>query len=202
MTNKCAVLIFGTFNPVTVAHIEVARKAEEKVPGADVFFVIAPDQFLEGYKGLSADNVMDERVRLNLLKEAISPYSYMKVSEVELNRISDGKTYNTVAVHKKEYDEVYICFGTDKICELDTWFRAEDLVKENRFLVMTRGETLSEVISESRSLLINKYSGNFIEVSMNFPDISSSRVRKAVKEGKITEIRDLVPPNVYDYLKK
>ena len=47
--NNIAV-IFGTFNPLTMAHIQIGLLAQKKVNAQKVIYVIAQDSFLQNWK--------------------------------------------------------------------------------------------------------------------------------------------------------
>lgn len=198
---KQAVLIIGTFNPITNAHIHIGKMALEMLPDARVFYVPAKDDFLKGWKGMNESMVLKEDERLMLVRKAAEPLGFM-VSDVEIKGIVDGKTIHTAEYFKNVlgFDTVYFCMGTDKIPELHRWFEGERLISEYKFLVIERdGNTLDEVMTEQTKA----HADNFIRVQDDgsCADISSTKIRNACINGVLEEVKRDIPEEVYLYLK-
>lgn len=193
-----AILIFGTFNPITNAHINLGIQSQKIIDDSDVVFIPAKDEFLRDWKGYDKESILSNR--LLLLREVISDNGF-EVCEAEINGEVDGKSIHTIEYIKNRYgyENVYFCMGTDKVPELHKWYKAEELVGENSFLVFTRGESLSDAMDEFTS----RYADRFTEVveDEKFYDMSSTNVRNAIKSGNIDSIKDTLPDKVYEYLK-
>ncbi len=191
-------LIFGTFNPLTNAHIRIGRLAKEAFPEAQVIYVPAKDAFLKGWKGLR-NSAMDGRTRLTLMREAFKDYGFI-AEDIELSTDISGKTFDTVEALKQKYgsDEAILVFGTDKLKELHLWYRSRELVSGNRFLIVTRDH---ETLDTAASPLVKEFISNFTEVrNSEYDTVSSTEVRKAYLTGHLEKIKDSVPPAVYEYL--
>lgn len=203
MKTKKTILVFGTFNPITMAHIHIATLAKEKVNADEVIYVPAKDGFLKGWKGMESKAVMTSDIRVKLMQEALEPLGY-KVSTVEIDELSDGKTYNTLAYlrENKIIEESYIVMGIDKVCELERWYMGENLVKENNYIIVDRNNTsLEEVITSSKVAI--KYKDNFIPIHDSlYSDTSSTTIRDAYINKDLKSVKNLLPENVYKYLKK
>lgn len=193
-----AVLIFGTFNPVTNAHVNLGIKSRETVDDSDVIFIPAKDDFIRDWKGYDKESIINNR--LDLLQGVAKDNEFL-ICDAEITGTVDGKSINTIEYIKSKYGykNIYFCMGTDKIGELHKWYKAKQLVEENYFLVFTRGEALADVMDDFTSA----HSERFIEVKEDetFFDISSTRVRQALKDGEIDSIKDMVPEKVYKYFK-
>lgn len=202
MTNSghTACLIFGTFNPLTIAHVNMSAIAKRTLPDADVIYIPAKNRFLRSWKGLDNRAILDDKIRLGLIREAFCGTDYVSVSSVEIDGLTDGRTYNTIRYFRDEkgYDDIYLCFGTDKVAELHTWYRGPEIIRENRFLILTRGQGLSEAMTEETAM----YRDNFIEVPCDMPSVSATMVREACQKGELDRVKDFLPFNVYDYLKQ
>lgn len=196
-THKNAILIFGTFNPITYAHVNLGLQSRKVVDDSDVIFIPAKDEFLRSWKGYGSESILDSRV--SLLKSVAAEYDFL-VSEIEVDGTVDGRSINTINYIKShyEYEKVYFCMGTDKVPELEKWYKASELVSENEFLVFTRGETLESVMRD----FTRQYADRFHEVPEDdrFADMSSTKVREALKNNDIESVRNMVPQKVYEYL--
>lgn len=200
MAHRGVVLLFGTFNPFTNAHLNIGVLAKEKYPDYDIFYVPAKAHFMTSYKGLSDSNIFPEEKRLECIRGAVSDFADFDVSDIEIKGLVDGKSINTVDYFKKvlNYTDVVLCFGTDKVNELEDWYRGRELVRDNKFLIVTRdGDSLSDVMTE----YTNKYRDNFTEISNDlYSNVSGTKVRQAIAEGDLAFVRAAVPEYVYNIL--
>lgn len=193
------VLIFGTFNPVTNAHIRMGILAKEKVPGATVIYVPSKDRFLRGWKGLDEASVMTAETRLKLMRDALKPLGFI-VDDIEISTDISGKTYDTIAALRKKYspENVYICMGTDKLREIHTWYKGAELISENKWLIIKRDG--HSVLDEASGEIL-AHIENFTEIENDsFETVSASEIREAYKEGRLERIKGDIPENVYGFL--
>ena len=192
-----AILILGTFNPVTIAHINIGLKAGEMIPDSDVIYVPAKDEFLRNWKGFSEDSIVRERV--TLLEKAAERYGF-KVCHAELDGIVDGKTVNTIEYMRNTvgYKDICLCMGTDKVGELGMWYKGKELLSRNRFIIFERGATSDDVMDD----LTREYAHNFtfVKEDEKYRDISATEVRNALSEGDLSKVRALVPDEIYEFL--
>lgn len=197
---KC-VLIFGTFNPITNAHISLGLLAKALYKDSDIYFVIAKTSFLQDWKHYDNKDILSEDARLKLCKEAVAEYDYMHILDVELTDVVDGKTYNTVKYIKDSlhYEEVYIICGTDKLTELHQWYRVDDLVTEVKFLVVQRDYFNIQHLPP----FVQQYRDKFeiFTPPTTLQEVSSTKIRNAFNEHNLEYIKEYVPKNVYLYYK-
>lgn len=200
MANHGVVLLFGTFNPFTNAHLNIGIIAKEKYPDYDICYVPCKAQFMTSYKKLGDGDIFSEEKRFGCIQGSISSLKDFIVSDIEMRGLVDGKTINTVDYFKNilGYSDVVLCFGTDKVHELEDWYRGCELVRNNRFLIITRdGDKLSHVMTE----YTNQYRENFIEINNDlYSDVSGTKVRQAIAEGDFSFVRAAVPEYVYNNL--
>lgn len=193
-----AVLIFGTFNPVTNAHIEMGHIVNKALKNVDIYYVPTKDSFISDWKNYDNSKIITSTQRLDFLKNSLEPFGFF-VSDVEIREIVDGKTYNTINYFKSlGYKEVYMVCGTDKIEELEKWYKAKELLNENKFLVIDRDNiSLDDCMTD----FVSKYKQNFISIpnTSKFNDVSSTKIRKAFEENDFSYIKENVPECVYNF---
>lgn len=204
--SKRAVLLFGGYNPFTNAHLLLGKLARETFPGSSVIYVPAKQRYFDSWKGLDSSEVFSQYERLELIRGAIWGLDDLFVSSCELDNPNLGRTYDTVNYFKKVlgYSEVVLCFGTDKVQELERWYMGKELIAENSFLIVTRaGQKLSDVMTEYDM----SFKENFTELSadanpalIEYADISATKVRSALKEGDLDYLKWAVPEFVYNRL--
>lgn len=192
-----AVLIFGTFNPVTVAHVNMGKAARRAMPGADIVYIPSNGNFLHSWKNLDERNRISDEDRIRLLKGAVEPWGF-QVDTLEVDGTVDGKTYHTVKNYKDRGKEVVICMGMDKITEFQKWYRGEELLGENRFLICTRDNLH---IRDAATELVNRYLDHFQELPMDeqMQSVSATQIREAFFDGDLERVREQMPENVYQY---
>lgn len=189
----------GSFNPITNAHIDMAKVAQKEVNAKEVYFIPAHDTYVAQKKTL-----IPGKSRCRLIEEA-TPNDMTYVS-LEVDSFLPQKTYDTIAKLRKDWDanyrfyDFYICLGMDNIKTLTTWYNWRPFVEENMFVACVReGQNLNETLEENGLI---GYKHHFTEIMISENNISSSLVRNLCEQGKFDEVKDIVPENVYEYLRR
>lgn len=193
-------LIPGSFNPITNAHVDMALAAKKAVGANVIYFIPAHDTYvakkktlIPGYCRVSLINSMSNCDKENMF-----------ALDVETTSFFPQKTYNTIT-HLKEkaerdykFDEYYICLGMDNIKTLTTWYNWEPFVNEYHFVACVReGQNLNNALKETK---LTEYKDHFTEIRIPENHTSSSLVRDLCEKGKFEQVKKLVPQNVYEYL--
>lgn len=185
------VLIFGSFNPPTKAHVMMSETLHRVVPEAEICYVIANEEYISSWKG--QEKILPMNTRGKLLLDAING-KYASISLIEGSNVVDGKAYNTINHFKKKYEKVYVCLGVDNLIDFHKWYKYESLLSENEFLIMFRGDVK---IPEKY-----RYLKNMRFINFDCGDISSTKVREHYRKDSLVSIREDVPENVYEFLKE
>lgn len=192
-------LIPGSFNPITNAHIEMARVAQRKINAEKVYFIPAHDTYVAQKRTL-----IPGKSRCRLIEEA-TPDDMTYIS-YEVDSFLPQKTYDTITKLREYCDKdykfynFYICLGMDNIKTLTTWYNWQPFVEENMFVACVRdGQNLDESLAETELI---QYRDRFVEVMISENHISSSLVRNLCEQGRFDEIKNIVPENVCKYLRR
>ncbi|MCM1324334.1 MAG: nicotinate-nicotinamide nucleotide adenylyltransferase [Acetobacter sp.] len=192
-------LIPGSFNPITNAHIEMAKTAQKAVNANKVYFIPAHDTYVAKKKTL-----IPGLSRCRLIEEA-TPADMTYIPN-EIESFLPKKTYDTVQELRDSFDKAYkfynfyICLGVDNIKTLTSWYNWQPFVEENMFVACSRaGEGLETALKEAN---LEKYKDHFIKIQIPRNNTSSSLVRNLCEQGKFDEVKELVPENVYEYLRR
>ena len=195
-----AVLVFGTVNPITNAHLELGKVSASLIKDADIYYIPSSDKYIKGWKKLPEDSVFCEEDRLSLLKSVVEPYGFM-VSDIEIRGLVSGRTFDTVEYFKSAYgyQETYVVVGSDKVLEMSRWKKIDKLTEGSKFLVFRRNGIGLEDIDFPFG---RKVKSNFIQVNNadGFQDISSTKVREYYKNGDLSSVKEFIPQSVYNYL--
>ena len=120
------------------------------------------------------------------------------ISEIEIERAKRNKksyTLETIKELKKKYPnyEIYWLIGLDSLKEIieGKWFGGLKVLDEVHFIVFNRPGYHLKIKPEIAKKIQ--------KINLNVP-ISSTEIRKRIREGK--DIKNLVPKNILNYLKK
>ena len=186
---KC--YFFGTFNPIHLGHVEIARKVKELAGFAQVVFVPSymPPHKIEGLASYSD--------RLEMTKLAVGEEN---VSDIERNLRVPSYTYRTI---EKLYEEnnnkkVNFIIGYDQFFKLESWKEPEKLKEMINFVVIPRKFQNGQVMSEQAFDYFKKRGYSFEVLNINFLDVSSSMIRAMVEHNY--DITGLTTSEVKEYI--
>jgi len=205
-------LLGGTFDPIHFGHLRGAEEMLEIFNLNRIIFVPSsmPPHKLEGE--ITSFNHREQMIRL-----AIEDNVNFSFSEVEKLRAGKSYSMETVEYILNKYMkdlELYFIVGQDAFQAVTTWKDWERLLLLCNFAVMTRpgyddmrlNEILPKEFAEKftydeKNDGFNGPTGHTIYFRhVSFLDISSSRMREMVREGK--SIKYLAPDKVRQYITK
>ena len=174
-------LIPGSFNPITNAHVDMALAAKKAVNADAILFIPAHDTYVAKKKTL-----IPGYCRVSLINSMPNcDENNMWASEVETTSFFPQRTYNT-------------CLGMDNIETLTTWYNWKPFVEEYNFVACVReGQNLETALREANLM---EYKDHFTEIQIPENHTSSSLVRDLCEKGEFEKVKELVPRNVYEYL--
>ena len=192
--------IFGTFNPVTNAHIQMGIVTRNVLgPKCKVIYVPDSDEYIKSWKGYTEGSRLPGKERVGLLRDAVKDYGF-GISTVEVEGITDGKTYNTLKY--LGFEDTFLCLGIDNIVQIKKWYRWHDLLKKVRLMVFEREGYNSVHSDDVTKVLEAALEYNMVTLPAKTFGISSTEVRRCYINGELSQLKAYVPANVYDYLKE
>ena len=142
------ILIMGTYNPPTRAHIAMSSVLRGRFPTAQIIYVPSGDAYLKSWKHFDDDSIPDLRLRAELLRGAIDIAGdrNISVSEIEGDTSkTDGRTYNTASYFQQTTGKkVAIAIGSDQLDKFGQWYKAGELVRDFRIIIFCRGISVDE----------------------------------------------------------
>lgn len=195
--NKKQILIFGgCFNPPLNSHFLLAEQLLNEYSQIEKII------FMPVNSHYQKEDLIDNKHRYQMLKLVSDKNEKFEVSKLELEADRPLYTIETLRKMQEQYPEYEIAFimGSDNLKELEIWKKADELVKEFKIYVLERDkDNIEEIIQESNFL--KKKQTAFIKAKNNITsNLSSTFVRKKLKEGK--SIRYLTPDEVRSYIIK
>lgn len=183
----------GTLDPVHSGHIYVAERARALLGLRQVMLLPAGDPPHKDPPTSGAE-------RLEMARLACKGHDGLFASAMEVERAGVTYTLDTLRkLHRESSDvEWYYIIGADTLDVLDSWREFGEVAKLCVFAVIGRAE---EGVDRARMAELEAlYGAKFVELPFNGPDISSTRVRECVAEGR--NISALVPGAVEAYIRE
>lgn len=197
---KTLVIIGGSFNPITNAHLEIGRVAREMLPLADIVYVPSNMDYIKYWKNTQYGKYFSPNKRRELMVSALSFEGFL-LDMREVNGELSGKTYDLVMNYKeKGYDEVFFCVGGDKISEIPRWYKSNELFDESKMILFKRGDVeldLSHPFYQDKLDKIIK-----MNISNEFLNTSSTKVREAFYNNKLEDVKYMIPTSTYELLRR
>jgi nicotinate-nucleotide adenylyltransferase len=205
----------GTFDPVHLGHIEIAKSVLRLFEIDEILFVPAlqaPHKLARG--------VTSALHRYAMLALATQDEPRQVISTYELEAADRRYTVETLGHFQAEFGEsaeLVFIMGTDSWSEITTWREWERLLLMTNHVVVTRPhfEVRTDQVPEAvrrrivdlrGTRLPDKFSGEnqpriFITDAVMM-DISATEIRCAVNQNQIALLSRLVPGAVAEYIKK
>jgi nicotinate-nucleotide adenylyltransferase len=192
----------GTFNPVHVGHLIVARAVAEQLGAQRVALVPSAIPPHKACPGIRAED------RLAMLKLAVQDDELFEVNPTELQRPGPSYTIDTLAVlrrlHGPQVELVWVV-GLDMLVELPAWHRAAELVEQARIVTAMRPPApgnLDDILSPLLAAFGPDRAARLRADILPTPliEISATQIRQRVRQRR--SIRYLVPDAVAQYIER
>jgi nicotinate-nucleotide adenylyltransferase len=211
MGAKRIALYGGTFDPVHLGHLEIARKVLELFEIEKVIFIPAE---LAPHK--TRRQVTPSIHRYAMLALATQSDPGLVVSTFELDAPDRRYTVDTVSHFQETLGsevELFFIMGADSWSEISTWHEWERLLSMVNHIVVTRpgydvGEPpippdrIVDLRKDGRMIDAVKSRGQVFITSAVMLDISASSIRLRASEGILDEFDGLVSDPVIEYIEK
>ena len=172
-------LLFGSFNPIHIGHVAIAKYMADKTDLEQVWMIVSPQNPLKEKKSLA-----NGKKRLAQAKKAIGRNPKIKVSDVELKLPQPSYTINTLEVLKKQYPEhkFVLIIGSDNLNLFLKWKDYKKILSGYKIYVYPRSASDGGKLKSHKNV-------KFFDAPQL--DVSSTFIREAIKKGK--DISHLVP---------
>ena len=180
-------LFFGTYNPVHVGHMVIANYMVEFTDLDQIWLVVTPQNPFK-----QKQSILKDYDRLHLVRLAIGDDQRLKASDIEFKLPQPNYTATTLVYLKEKFPEkeFALIMGADNLNHFHKWKNHDEIIKNYDLYVYPRME------SNEGGELRHHYKVNYVEAPVM--KISSSFIRKAIKEGK--NVRHYMPSEVAKYV--
>lgn len=178
-------ILGGTFNPIHIGHLVLGEEAVETLNLTTLLFV---PSYLPPHK--DDRNLIKARDRYAMCALAVKSNPRFGVSKAEIARKGTSYSVHTIRAFKKKYgndSQLFFITGSDSLEELSSWKDLDNILYLCEFVIASRpGYPLTKVPPSATVIPITPV------------DISSTKIRQRIKEGK--SIRYLVPEPVRRFI--
>lgn len=179
-------LYFGSFNPIHSGHLVIAGYMAEFSDLKQVWMVVSPHNPLK-----PAGTLLQDYHRFHLVELGIGSNKKLKASKIEFELARPSYTVVTLAYLQDKYPkhEFSLIMGADNLENLHKWKNFELILEHHDIYVYPRP-------NHDGGNLKNHPRVKWIDAPQM--EISSSFIRKSIKEGK--DVRYMMPETVADYI--
>ena len=190
-------VIGGTFDPIHNGHITIAEEVRRRLNLTYVLFIPAGQPWLK-----SKFPITEAIDRLEMVRLAIAPYPYFKLSRIEIDRQGPSYSVDTLEELRNELgadSRLFFILGWDIVVQLPQWHEVARLIKLCELVVIPRpGYSVPDLESLDRE--IPGITKHVILLDSPRLEISATDIRDRVAQGR--SISNLVPEAVYRYIKE
>ena len=161
----------GSFNPPHIGHKRlVSNILNEKL--VDKIIILPTNN------RYNKDDLANLRHRVNMLKECFDDVDNVEIESEDIIKSLDY-TYMALKYYSEEYSDADIFFimGSDNLREFSTWKFWQLIVSQYNLIVVIRNE---DKVFELENIIPNAR----IEFVEAVGDLSSTKIRKSIKDGK------------------
>ena len=200
-------ILGGTFDPVHCGHLRLALELREQLALSSVRLIPAPNPRLREAPRADASR------RMEMLRAAVDAEPGLEVDARELDREGPTYTVETLESLRRDFPNEPLVFilGMDSFQRLDGWHRWRELTGLAHLAVAHRpggslpgpgpvAEFLDAHRCDDAATLMTKPAGHIMICSPPLLDISATRIRALVAEGR--SIRFLVPDKVIELINR
>lgn len=203
-------ILGGSFDPIHLAHLRTAVELRDLLGLRELRFIPC------GQPPHRTPPVASASQRVAMLHLAIANEAGLLIDEREIHREGPCYTYLTLLSLREEFPDEALCLiiGADQFVNFDSWYRWQDLFGLAHLVVVYRpgwnpngqiaNAELAEVIQEHTTSepasLRDAKSGQLFFAQVSQFDLSSSRIRALIRQGKTS--RYLVPDAVWAYIQQ
>lgn len=176
-------LFGGSFNPIHVGHIALARQLKELARLDEVWLMVSPQNPL---KQTSSD-LLEDRLRYQMAQTALQDEPGIVACDYEFRLPKPSYTWNTLQQLSRDYPdhEFILLIGGDNWVNFHRWYHADDILRNYQIVVYPRQGSLIDP-----SVL----PANVTIVNTKLLNVSSTEVRQRVRQGR--GIKRLVPSSI------
>lgn len=195
MKNKKIGLYYGSFNPIHMGHLVVARKSLEDAELDEVWFVVSPQNPDKQRTG----ELEDAKHRFEMVRKAVENVDDIFACDVEFNLPQPSYTHIGLRVLREENPEVdfSIIGGSDLQLKMCRWKTHEEIVSHHNLIIYPRKLSGKDLKLKEANERVHSVTTYLKDVPVL--EISATYIRNCIQSNK--SIQYLVPDVVIEHIK-
>ncbi len=163
----------GSFNPIHVGHISLAKEILCRAKLDEVWLMVSPQNPLKQ----GSSDLLDDGLRFEMAQRALEGVEGVKACDYEFHLPKPSYTWNTLQHLAKDYpdDTFILLIGGDNWAHFQRWRHWKDILWHHDVIVYPR----------------DQYAGT---IDVPLLDVSSTEIRQKVRAGE--SIEGLVPDSI------
>ena len=163
----------GSFNPIHVGHIALARQLRMLAGLDEVWLMVSPQNPLKQ----GNTDLLDDQLRFQLARLALHGEKGIRACDYELHLPKPSYTWNTLQHLREDFPahDFVLLIGGDNWQLFPRWYRADDILHEYPIVVYPRRGSDTDHTTLPTNVTV---------VNTELLDISSTDVRESVREGR------------------
>lgn len=181
-------LFGGSFNPIHLGHLALAKAICDSEMLDELWFMVSPQNPFKVNMTL-----LDDNKRLEMVKLAVEGNDKLVACDFEFEMPRPSYTYHTLNALRKVYPDCQfeLIIGADNWFKFTHWYKHEEIAAQTPIIIYPRtGFSIDETTLPQSTKLVE---------APLFP-FSSTDVREAISKGE--DASNLVPEPVWDLIKK
>lgn len=188
-------ILGGTFDPVHLGHINLAREARKQFDLDEIRLLTG------GIPPHKRDkNITEAKHRHRMVELAVENFDGFVADDFELSKTDYTYTVKILEELKALHPDwdIYFIIGEDSLRDFHLWYKPDEIAKLCTLLVYER-DTESDLakLIDSRKI---QYGAAISEIKGTMVNISSTDIRKMIESGE--DISQYVPIGVAKYIKE
>lgn len=194
-------LFGGTFDPIHLAHVQLAEAALRQLRADEVWFLISPQNPWKTDKLLSANHH-----RLRMAQIAVEGHDRLQASDYEFHLPKPSYTYQTLRHLRQDYPEheFTLLIGGDNWAKFDQWAETGEILSHHRIAVYPRPGCAIDMPSAlshhdiATDASPSLHDARIAIINAPMMDISSTEIRHRIQNGHPTS--DMLDVRVAEYI--
>lgn len=173
-------IFIGSFNPPTIAHLEICLKLKDKFQK----IVFVPVNSREKYL-VSLSN------RVKMLQVYTKRHAFLAIDDLMKNY--SYVNYRIIDLLKKKYGNITLIIGSDLLVKFSSFENIDYLLDKYSFIITQRNKDDKKIIKDYQKRMAK------VEIVSYTKEISSTMARKLLINQK--NLEGILDAEVYDYIR-
>ncbi len=179
-------VFFGSFNPIHLGHVAIAKRFLEEETIDEVWLSVSPHNPLKVKQDL-----LETDIRVKMASLAVADYEGIKVVDFEKKLPQPSYTYEALLELERKYQQhrFVLLIGGDNCALFDKWRNSDKILK--KFEVYAYPRDKSDIPREMTAVM------SIIDAP--FLDFASTDIRQSIKLGHVPKGLD---KQVWEYIRE